>query len=105
LSTDANIYATATVTVAGAQSGTTTVSSTWVFSGAAYASQPLDYIVKSADNTILASGTATTNASGVLTVSISAAYSGEKVLVHVENVGSAMTTAGKVHGTQVVTAA
>jgi len=105
LSTDANIYATATVTVAGAQSGTTTVSSTWVFSGAAYASQPLDYIVKSADNTILASGTATTNASGVLTVSISAAYSGQKVLVHVENVGSAMTTAGKVHGTQVVTAA
>lgn len=83
----------------------TTVSTTWIFSGAAYASQSLDYIVKSADNTIIASGTASTNGSGVLTISIDAVYSGQKVLVHVENVGTAMTTAGKVHGTQVVTAA
>lgn len=85
--------------------GTTTVSTTWVFEGVAYASQSLDYIVKAADNTILASGTASTNGSGVLTISIDAVYSGLPVLVHVENVGSAMTTAGKVHGTQVVTAA
>jgi len=84
---------------------TTTVSTTWIFSGAAYASQALDYIVKAADNTILASGTASTNGSGVLTVSIDAIYSGQKVIVHVENVSTDMTTAGKVHGTQVVTAA
>lgn len=83
----------------------TTVSTTWIFEGSAYASQSLDYIVKASDNTILASGTAATNTSGVLTIAIDASYSGQKVLVHVENVGSDMTTSGKRHGTQVVTAA
>ena len=81
------------------------VVTTWVFSGSPYASQSLDYIVKSSDNIIIAYGTASTDGSGVLTVSIDAAYSGQKVLVHVENVSSDMSTTGKVHGTQVVTAA
>lgn len=105
LSTDSSIYATATVTVVGAQAGTTTVTTTWIFSGVAFASQSLDYVVKSSANVIIASGTASTNASGELVLTIDAAYSGLKVLVHVENVGTAMTTSGKVHGTQVATAA
>lgn len=105
LSTDSSIYATATVTVVGAQAGTTTVTTTWIFSGVAFANQSLDYVVKSADNTLLAIGTAATNASAEMVNTIDAAYSGLKVIVQVENVGTAMTTAGKVHGTQVVTAA
>lgn len=84
---------------------TTTVTTTWIFGGAAFASQSLDYVVKSPDNTIIASGTAATNGAGELVLTIDAIYSGLPVLVHVENVGTAMTTTGKVHGTQVATAA
>lgn len=85
--------------------GTTTIATTWVFGGVVFANQSLDYVVKGPANQILASGTASTDGSGVLTVSISDDYSGQKVLVQVENVSTDMVTTGRVHGSQVATAA
>lgn len=85
--------------------GTTTVSTTWVFSGVPFANQSLDYVVKGPLNQILAVGTASTNASAVLINTISDDYSGQPVLVHVENVSADMVTTGRVHGSQVATAA
>lgn len=104
---DSAIWAQATVTVdaSAAGSGTTTLTTTWVFSGAAFASQSLSYVVKDRDDAVIASGSSSTDASGVLTVSVPDTYSGQKLLIHVENVSSSMTTSGKVHGTQVATAA
>lgn len=82
--------------------GTTTVSTTWVFGGMPFANQSLDYVVKSGTNSIVTFGTATTNVSGVLTINVPAAYSGQKLVVQVENVGIDDATTGKAHGTQVV---
>lgn len=82
--------------------GTTTIATTWIFGGVVFASQSLDYVVKGANNEIIATGTATTNALGVLTIPVDARYSGLKVLIYVENVSMDMVTTGKVHGTQVV---
>jgi len=104
--TTASYYDTAVITVSGSGVGTTTVTTDpWIFDGVAFANQSLDYVVKSSDNTIIASGTQATNGSGELVLTIDASYSGQKVIVHIENVGTAMTTTGKVHGTQVPTAA
>lgn len=85
---------------------TTTLSTTWLDTdGDPFASQSLDYVVKDATNGVIASGTAATDGAGVLTVSVSAAYAGQSLLIHVENVSSTMVTTGKFHGTQVAVAA
>jgi hypothetical protein len=83
--------------------GTVNVSTTWLVSGSPFASQSLDYIVRGSENEILSYGTATTDGSGALLTPVPATYSGDKVMVHVENVGSSMDTTGKFHGVQVVT--
>ena len=70
--------------------------------GSPFASQNLDYVVKGSANEIITSGTRPTNASGVLTVNVPDAYSGQKVLIHVENVGSDMDSTGKFHNAQLV---
>lgn len=62
----------------------------------------LDYwIINSADE-VIASGTTTTDADGILSITISAGYSGEKVNVVVNNLGLDMSTAGKVQKQYVV---
>lgn len=98
-------FAAATWLGAGQSAATVTLTTTWVFSGAAFASQALGYVVKDSDDLVIASGSATTDGSGVLTVDVPGSYNGQKLLIHVENVSSSMTTSGKVHGTQVATAA
>jgi hypothetical protein len=102
LTADADVYGQATVTITALPAGSIQVTTTWLVSGSAYASQNLDYVVKSATNVVITSGTLPTNASGVLTVSVPDSYSGESVLIQVENVGSDMVTTGKFHGAQVV---
>jgi hypothetical protein len=62
----------------------------------------LDYwIINSADE-VIASGTATTDADGILSITLSAGYSGESVNVVVNNLGLDMSTAGKVQKQYVV---
>lgn len=99
----ASVSNTLTIPVVAAPSGTPTVSTTWVFDDVPFASQSLSYVVKASDKTVVTDGTDTTDADGVLEIAV-AGHSGEKLLVQVENLGVAMTTAGKVHGSQVATA-
>jgi hypothetical protein len=102
LTADATVYGQASVTITALPAGSIQVTTTWTVSGSPYASQNLDYVVKSATNVVITSGTLPTNASGVLTVAVPDSYSGESVLIQVENVGSDMVTTGKFHGAQVV---
>lgn len=82
------------------------LTTTWLDSaGDPFAVQALDYVVKNSSNGIVTSGTATTNANGVLSVNVPEVYIGQKLLIHVENVSSSMVTTGKFHGTQVATVA
>ena len=84
----------------------TTLTTTWLdTNGDPFAVQALDYVVKNSTNGIVVSGTGTTDGSGVLGVNVPEAYSGQKLLIHVENVSSSMVTTGKFHGTKVATAA
>jgi hypothetical protein len=102
LTADATVYGQASVTITALPAGSIQVTTTWLVSGSPYASQNLDYVVKSATNVVITSGTLPTNASGVLTVAVPDSYSGSSVLIQVENVGSDMVTTGKFHGAQVV---
>lgn len=97
---DSNMYATATITVQGTTMAATTH---WVYEGVDFANTALDYVIKAADNTIITSGTGTTDTNGNLVVEIDTAYAGQSVLVHVENVTTTMNTSGKVHGCQPAT--
>jgi len=107
LSTDGAIYAEATVTVTAQAEETGRVTTTWksrrngVLSP--LAGYTLDYWIISSADTLIASGTGTTDSSGTLTLRVSSAYSGQDVLVVVNNLGADMDTAGKINGQQVVT--
>lgn len=81
-----------------------TLAVTWTFGGAPFANEAFDYVVKTGANEIVKNGTSTTNGSGVQIITIPGTYSGQKLVVHGENVGPDGVTTGKVHGTQVVTA-
>lgn len=98
----ANVFAPRVFIGRGASVATVTLETTWTFGGSLFVSQSLDYVVKDGQNNIIAYGTASTNGSGVLSIEINVRYSGQKVVVHVENVGASGDTTGKVHGTQVV---
>lgn len=88
-----------------ASGATTTVATDWTYGGVALASTTLDYWVISAADQVVASGSATTNGAGRLTVTLPAQYSGDEVLVVVNNVAADMATATRFHGQQVATAA
>lgn len=62
----------------------------------------LDYWIISANDTLIAGGSTTTNESGVMSVDIPTSYAGQYVLVVVNNLGEDMSTIGKVQGQQVV---
>jgi hypothetical protein len=100
-------YAEAAVTVIS-DPGTgvqTTVSTTLLRSGVAFANQTLDYVVFNSANAVIAQGVASTNGSGVLTVYIPIVYSGQKVMLYVENVGTNMLTSGRFYAAAVEVAA
>lgn len=107
LSTDGAIYAEATVTVTAQAEETGRVTTTWksrrngVLSP--LAGYTLDYWIISSTDTLITSGSGVTDASGDLTVRISSAYSGQRVLVVVNNLDEDLTTTGKVRGQQVAT--
>jgi hypothetical protein len=107
LSTDGNIYAEATVTVTVQAAEAGVVQTTWrrTRSGRAepLAGYELDYWIISSADTLIASGTGTTDSSGTLTLRVSSAYSGQDVLVVVNNLDADMSTVGKINGQQVVT--
>ena len=107
LSTDGNIYAEATVTVTVQAAEAGVVQTTWrrTRSGRAepLAGYELDYWIISSADTLIASGTGTTDSSGTLTLRVSSAYSGQDVLVVVNNLDADMSTVGKIKGQQVVT--
>jgi hypothetical protein len=95
-------YAEATVTVIdSAAPGTATVTTTWTNAGNPLASTALDYWVISSTDALITNGNATTSASGVLVITVPNSYTGQKVLVVMNNVGSDMLTAGKIRGQQV----
>jgi len=81
-----------------------TVVTTWIFDGVPFANESVDYIVKAGTNEIIATGTATTNGSGVLSISVPGSYLGQKLVVQWENVAADGATSGRFHGTQVVVA-
>lgn len=101
LTSDPSQYATATVTVVAAD--------TYVYarptikrSGSVLASTDLDYWVIDSTDEVIASGSGTTDSSGVLSIALDADYSGETVNVVVNNLSSDMSTAGKIQGQFVV---
>lgn len=98
----ANVFAPRVFIGRGASVAAVTLATTWTFGGSPFVSQPLDYVVKDGQNNIITSGSASTNGSGVLEIALDETYSGQKVVVQVENVGASGDTTGKVHGTQVV---
>lgn len=63
----------------------------------------LDYWIINSADAVIASGTATTDADGILSITLSAGYTGQTVNVVVNNLGLDMSTAGKVQGQKVVT--
>lgn len=79
------------------------VSTVWTSRGVPFANQSLDYLVQVADDSIIASGTGSTDALGVLTIEVGAQYVGLPVVVSVDNIGSDMGTAGRVWGKAKVT--
>ena len=108
LSTDGNIYAEATVTVTVQAAEAGVVQTTWRRTRSGRRAEPLagyelDYWIISSADTLIASGTGTTDSSGTLTLRVSSAYSGQDVLVVVNNLDADMSTAGKINGQQVVT--
>lgn len=60
-----------------------------------FALSTFDYWIINADDELIASGTATTGTDGVLGITLSAGYTGQKVNVVVNNLAQDMNTAGK----------
>lgn len=60
-----------------------------------FALTTFDYWIINADDELIASGTATTGTDGVLGITLSAGYTGQKVNVVVNNLAQDMNTAGK----------
>ena len=60
-----------------------------------FALSTFDYWIINADDELIASGTATTGTDGVLGITLSAGYTGQKVCVVVNNLAQDMDTAGK----------
>lgn len=80
----------------------TTITIPITSAGRPIAGLELDYwIINSADE-VIARGTATTDADGILSITLSAGYTGQKVNVVVNNLGLDMSTAGKVQKQYVV---
>jgi hypothetical protein len=98
---DGKQSSTAVLTVSGASTDIS-IPVTWTLNGAPFANQSLDYWVVSSTDELIISGTTTTNINGVLTITMPASYSGQKVLVVVNNLDSSMNTAGKRHSQRVV---
>lgn len=90
---------------AGGASATGRVRSYWAFGGRAFANRSLDYWVIDSLDTVIASGSGTTDASGWLEMTVPTRYSGQSVLVVVNNLGADMDTSGKAQGQQVTTVA
>lgn len=101
LASDSDVYAEASVTISSAAFGT--VTATLRYRGAALASTQVDYWVIEQGDTVIASGSQTTDSSGALTISVPSQYVGQKVNVVVNNLASDMATAGKIQHQQVVT--
>lgn len=90
---DPGVYSEATVTIIAA---TGRVIVPFTRNGRRYSNQSLDYIVKAADNTIVAFGVGMTDDLGVLTITVPGIYIGQYVLLIVDNVGPDMDTTGRV---------
>lgn len=101
LASDSAVYAEASVTISSAAFGV--VTATLRYRGAALASTRVDYWVIEQGDTVIASGSQTTDSSGALMISVPSQYVGQKVNVVVNNLASDMATAGKIQHQQVVT--
>jgi hypothetical protein len=79
-----------------------TVRAYWEFGGKVFANRTLDYWIIDALNVVIASGTATTDQSGWMSGTAPTRYSGQRVLMVVNNLDTDMDVSGKVRGQQVV---
>jgi len=81
----------------------TTISITIKRGGAIMGAMSFDYWIINAEDELIATGTATTDADGLLEITLSAGYTGQTVNVVVNNLAQDMSTAGKWHNQYVVT--
>lgn len=91
---------------AGGGSGSTgaTITTQWKRNGVPIANHEFDYFVFSGLDGLVTSGTATTSATGYLTITLSGTYAGETLQVFVNDLGDDLVPTGKIHGQQVATA-
>lgn len=73
------------------------------YRGLPLANTPLDYWVIDAADTVIASGSGVTDASGVLPIALPGQYVGQAVNIVLNNLGADMSTAGRIRHQQVVT--
>ena len=107
LAADASIYNEATVAVTDPGSDDIgLVQSKWSRTRAGrrepLAGYELDYWIISTSDALISSGSGTTNSAGVLQDHVPSSYSGQNVLVVVNNLASGMETSGNIKGHDVV---
>lgn len=95
------VYNDSVVTVSAASTGTVTMSC--IRAGVPLSNQSFDYVVKAIGGVLIASGTAITNGSGMLAISVPGEYVGQQVMSFVENVSATMVATGKVYRVRVLT--
>lgn len=82
--------------------GTVTVQVYWRFGGQALASTVLNYWVMDSGKQLVQAGSVATDESGYHPLLLPATYSGQSVLLVINNIDSDMGTAGKIHSQKVV---
>lgn len=82
--------------------GTISVAVPWRHSGIALSNFALDYWVIDSADELVQSGSGMTDSAGQLVLSIPSVYSGQVLLVVVNNLGPDMIATGKFHGQTVV---
>ncbi len=91
---------------AGGGSGASgaTLTTLWKRAGVPIANHEFDYFVFSGLDGFVAAGTATTSATGYLSVSLPSTYAGETLQIFINDLDADMDPTGKIHGQQVATA-
>lgn len=82
--------------------GTVLVQVPWRFNRIPLTNTAFDYWVINSADQLVQSGTATTDGNGISSFTLPATYSGQSLLVVVNNIGPDMSTSGKFHGQAVV---
>ena len=82
--------------------GTVTVQVYWRFGVQALANTALNYWVMDSGKQLVQSGTVQTDTDGYHPLLLPAVYSGQPILLIINNIGPAMETAGKIHSQKVV---